>query len=219
MKISTIPKPKIISYWLIFFVCALFFNFGIFINLKTIIFYAFGETVEAEIYTIIESEDNNFMKYIYYINGERYEKTTEFYSTDYNVGDKLNLYYFKSNPNNCILINQNNLYSLIYIIAFIVPFLIYLFKLINHYKYNNKVKKVLNKSFRIGVIKKIDIKDNLESLGYTPFIIECESNGIIYKSNLLYSDIKDPTSIINYKVKIFYTNDFYYIDFNSIWRE
>ena len=221
---KSIPKINLFINHIVLFISLLFLIFGLSNGMKSLSFYFFGEKLTAKVIVQIDIEDKNYITYEYEYNGNKY--TSDFNNLDnkYKKGDTLTVYVNKTNPEESLVLSWNFTISLIFIIVSLPVFVIYLVIIIKYYRFIILSKKAINLNKPVKcLITDVIIKENKELSGTIPFIIKCENDNKQYQSNLIYCEIKNPESIINYSINVYRIFNlskeiFYYVDIDSIER-
>lgn len=220
MKVKTVPKFKLIINWIVLFVSLIFLIFGLSTTYNNIKFYVLGSKIDATIIVVVDEEDEAYLEFRYEVDNIKYYGKAHNVDSAYNVNDSISIYYLNSNPEEYLLLSSSKWISYVFISVFLPLSIIYLIILIKYYKYTFKVKKLIkiNKYFE-ATITDIITDDNNELYGIIPYTIICTFNDKTYKSKLIYDSIKDPRTIIGYNIKVYYENDFYFIDSDTIERK
>lgn len=216
---KSIPKINLLINHLVLIATFVFAIFGISNGIKTLNFYFNGYKVEATVDFVVDTDEENFIRYSYLIDGNLYKGTFN-NSKDYSKGDKINVYVSNDDPSESIVYSWNLAISIGLILFFLPVFIYYLIKIYKYYEFVYKANKALERNvYRECVITDINQIFKKELSGLVPFIVTCvDNNNKEYKSNLIYTNIDKPSSILNYSIKVYQYKDFYYVDIDSIHR-
>lgn len=214
---KSLPKLNLIINHLVLIATFVFLIFGLSNGAKTLDFYFNGYRVEATVDFIVDTDEENFIRYSYIVEGKLYKGTFN-NSKDYSKGDKINVYVKNNDPSESIVYSWNLVISIGLVVVFLPVFIYYLILLYKYYSFVYNANKALERNvFRECTIMDVNQIFKKELSGIVPLIVTCiDENNNEYKSNLIYCSIQNPLSIINYKIKVYQYKDFYYVDIDSI---
>lgn len=220
MKVKTVPKFKLIINWCVLFISIIFLTFGLNTTFNNMKFYFWGTKIDATVVVVVDEEDEAYLEFSYVVDGTEYYGKAHNIDSKYNTKDLISIYYLNSDPSEYLLLSSSKWISYVFVSVFLPLTVIYFIILFKYYKYTFKVKKLIkaNKYFE-ATITDIITYDNNELYGIIPYIIICIHNEKTYKSKFIYDSIKDPRTIIGYTIKVYYENDFYFIDSDTIERK
>ncbi len=182
------------------------------------------QLVKAQVVSI--NYQNNQDEYLlkYTINGKEYQNTTSIDLHNYEVGEKINIYYKKNNPNK-IIKKKSIIIPFILVILSIIAIIYAIIMTLQNIKEVNNIEKIIKEGLAINTTLEdifVTARKNKFKLR-TSYFNPVDQKKYVYISESFSRDFKDYLTTNGIKEITVYLNkentNQYYVDLNSLRKD